>query len=111
MDYDLKIMPEAEKDIDEIRDYISTRFLSTQALTNTLFGIRDTILKLKTFPEMGIDVSKRVGREFSKKHKLRMIIAGSYFVFYIFDGECVFILRVIYQKRNWIDVFKNNKSE
>ncbi|MDR2834518.1 MAG: type II toxin-antitoxin system RelE/ParE family toxin [Streptococcaceae bacterium] len=106
MAYKLKITPEAEKDLDEIRDYIATRFMSEQALTNTLGGIRDTILKLSDFPEIGIDVSQRVNKQFSKKHTLRMIIAGSYLVFYVFDGRGVSVLRVLYQKRDWVTIFR-----
>lgn len=105
MVYKLKITPEAEADIDGIKDYISTRFLSEQALKNTLGGTKDTINKLRDFPEIGIDVSERLNKTYSEKHKLRMLVAGSYFIFYVQENEWVSILRVLYQKRDWTNLF------
>ncbi|MCL2321356.1 MAG: type II toxin-antitoxin system RelE/ParE family toxin [Oscillospiraceae bacterium] len=105
MNYSVSIMPEAETDLDEIYDYISYHFLSKEAARNTLENIRLSIKILEDYPEIGIDVSQRLKKPFSKKHNLRMIISGSYLVFYIIDNNDVAILRVLYQSRNWIEIF------
>ena len=99
-------MPEAETDLDEIYDYIAYHFLSPQAASNTLQNIRLSIKKLEDYPEIGIDVSKQLKKIFSQKHKLRMIISGSYLVFYIIEHKNVAILRMLYQSRNWIEIFE-----
>ncbi len=100
------ITPEAEYDLDEIYDYILHHFLTPQAAENTMSNIRQAIQRLIEIPDLGIDVSKRLGKPFSNTHTLRMTIAGNYLVFYIVDGQQIAILRVLYQKRNWIEIFK-----
>lgn len=108
MGYKLIITPEAEEDLDEIYDYILKRFLAPQAAENTMTNIRLAIEKVLEIPDLGIDVSNRVGRVFSKKHKLRMQIAGNYLIFYISDARIqeIAVLRVTYQRRDWISLFK-----
>ncbi|EFQ56258.1 type II toxin-antitoxin system RelE/ParE family toxin [Streptococcus downei] len=106
MAYKIVITPEAEEDLDQIYSYISQHFLSVQAADGTLANIKKTIVKLLEIPDLGIDVSNRLGRVFSESHRLRMILAGNYLVFYIVDQSSIVILRVLYQKRNWIELFK-----
>jgi toxin ParE1/3/4 len=106
MVYNLKITPEAESDLDSINNYILNRFLSPQAAENTMKNIKIAILKIAEVPTLGIDVSERVGRQFSKDHPLKMIIAGNYLVFFTNDDTTISVLRVLYQKRNWISIFK-----
>lgn len=102
----LLITPEAEADLDAIYHYILTHFLAPQAAENTMSNIKSAIAKIAEIPDLGIDVSERVGRQFSKKHPLKMIIAGNYLVFYVFDDQTVAVLRVLYQKQNWVQLFK-----
>ena len=35
-----------------------------------------------------------------------MMIAGNYLVFYVYDDHTVAVLRVLYQKQNWVHLFK-----
>lgn len=102
----LMITSDAEEDLDAIYQYILTHFLAPQAAENTMKNIRLAIERLLEIPNLGIDVSERLGRRFSKEHILRMTLAGNYLVFYVDDGENLVVLRVLYQKRNWIDIFK-----
>ncbi|MDR1473990.1 MAG: type II toxin-antitoxin system RelE/ParE family toxin [Lactobacillales bacterium] len=105
MAYNINITEEAQEDLNQIFDYISKHFLASQAATNTLENIRLTILKLEEFPEIGVDVSERLKKKFSDEVKLRMLITGHYLVFYIFENSTITILRVLYQKRNFIEIF------
>ncbi|MDY4760474.1 type II toxin-antitoxin system RelE/ParE family toxin [Streptococcus thoraltensis] len=102
----LMITSDAEEDLDDIYQYILNHFLAPQAAENTMTNIRLAIEQLLEIPSLGIDVSDRLGRQFSKEHVLRMTLAGKYLVFYIDDGMAIVVLRVLYQKRNWIDIFK-----
>ncbi|MBF0778039.1 type II toxin-antitoxin system RelE/ParE family toxin [Streptococcus cuniculi] len=102
----LIITTDAEQDLDSIYDYILNHFLSPQAAENTMSNIKLGIKRILDIPEIGINVSERVGREFPAEQKLRMLIVGSYLVFYIIDAQTAVILRVTHQKRDWISLFK-----
>ena len=106
MSFNLLITPEAEGDLDGIYNYILTHFLAPQAAENTMSNIKQAITKIAEVPSLGIDVSERVGRQFSKEHPLKMMIAGNYLVFYVYDDHTVAVLRVLYQKQNWVHLFK-----
>lgn len=105
MAYEILIADAAQKDLDDIFTYINEKFLAPQAASNTLNNIKLTILKVAEVPEIGIDVSKRLNRQFQESETLRMIPAGNYLVFYIISGQEVFVLRVLYQRRNWLEIF------
>lgn len=105
MAYDILIADAAQKDLDDIFTYINEKFLAPQAASNTLNNIKLTILKVAEVPEIGIDVSKRLNQKFQESETLRMIPAGNYLVFYIISGQEVFVLRVLYQRRNWLEIF------
>ncbi|MGT2866308.1 type II toxin-antitoxin system RelE/ParE family toxin [Streptococcus hyointestinalis] len=106
MAHNVLITPEAENDLDGIYNYILNHFLAPQAAENTMSNIKLAITKIAEVPSLGIDVSERVGRQFSNEHPLKMMIAGNYLVFYVFDDTTVAILRVLYQKQNWVQLFK-----
>lgn len=95
----------AQKDLDDIFTYINEKFLAPQAASNTLNNIKLTILKVAEVPEIGIDVSKRLNHQFQESETLRMIPAGNYLVFYIISDQEVVVLRVLYQRRNWLEIF------
>ena len=100
----LRYTHQARNDIDAIFDYISQHFLSKDAAKNTVQNIKLSIKKLEEFPEIGINVSHRLKKPYRDKN-LKMIISGSYLVFYTVENEDVAILRVLYQSRNWIEIF------
>lgn len=105
MAYEVFIADAAQKDLDDIFTYINEKFLAPQAASNTLNNIKLTILKVAEVPEIGIDVSKRLNQQFQESETLRMIPAGNYLVFYIISGQEVVVLRVLYQRRNWLEIF------
>lgn len=106
MEYNLVITKEAEEDLDQINNYILNHFLSPQAAENTMNNIKSGIKTILKIPDLGIDVSERLAKPFSLKHKLRMLPVGNYLIFYIIDNQTIAILRVTYQHRNWIELFK-----
>jgi toxin ParE1/3/4 len=106
MTYKINFANEADEDLRMIYDYIVKHFLSSDAAKNTLANIKSTISILMKTPEIGVDVSDRIGRLYSSKEVLRMLISGNYLVFYIFDGKYVTILRILYQRMNWIELFR-----
>lgn len=105
MAYDVLITDAAQRDLDDIFAYINEKFLAPQAASNTLSNIKSAILKVAEIPEIGIDVSKRLDKKFKSSELLRMIPAGNYLVFYIVSDQDLVILRVLYQRRNWLEIF------
>ncbi|WP_188353526.1 type II toxin-antitoxin system RelE/ParE family toxin [Leuconostoc pseudomesenteroides] len=105
MAYDVLITDAAQRDLDDIFAYIIEKFLAPQAASNTLSNIKLAILKVAEMPEIGIDVSKRLNKKFKSSEILRMIPAGNYLVFYIASNQDLVILRVLYQRRNWLEIF------
>lgn len=106
--YLIEISPNAEKDLDEIESYMLNHFLSEQAAKSVMGNIKMSLAKLADFPEIGINVADRIGKEKVEViyQNLRMIIAGSYLIFYVLKGTTVQVYRVVYQKRDWINLFK-----
>lgn len=105
MIYKVLITDMAQKDLDDIFVYINDKFLARQAASNTLSNIKSAILKVAEMPEIGINVSKRLDKEFQSLETLRMVLAGNYLVFYIISNQNLVVLRVLYQRRNWIEIF------
>mgnify|MGYP004706651197 CR=1 FL=1 len=105
MVYNVLITDTARNDLDDIFVYINEKFLAPQAASNTLSNIKLAILKVAEVPEIGIDVSKKLNRKFKSSETLRMIPAGNYLVFYIISNKDLVVLRVLYQRRNWIEIF------
>ena len=107
MKYKIFITPEAERDLDDIFTYIARHYLAPEAAVNTLGCIRLSIKTLEDSPGIGINVSDRLKKPFSDKDRLRMIISGKYLVFYVVDEKDIVVLRVLNQRRNWIEIFGN----
>lgn len=105
MAYNILITDAAQRDLDDIFAYINEKFLAPQAASNTLSNIKLSILKVAEMPAIGIDVSKRVNKRFKSSEILRMIPAGNYLVFYIISDQKLVVLRVLYQRRNWLEIF------
>lgn len=105
MVYNILITDAAQRDLDDIFAYINEKFLAPQAASNTLSNIKLSILKVAEMPAIGIDVSKRLHKKFKNSEILRMIPAGNYLVFYIISDQELFVLRVLYQRRNWLEIF------
>lgn len=105
MAYNILITDAAQRDLDDIFAYIHEKFLAPQAASNTLSNIKLSILKVAEMPAIGIDVSKRLHKKFKSSEILRMTPAGNYLVFYIISDQELVILRVLYQRRNWLEIF------
>lgn len=101
MVYQIKVTVDVENDLDDIYFYITEKILSSQVAKQTLQKNLLSIHHFAEFPEMGIDVLYRL----NGLHNVRMIISGNYFIFYRYYDNTVEILRVLYQKRDWLALF------
>ena len=93
---EIRFSPEALSDLKEIKSYITEDLQSAQAADNTIAGILKRIRKLSDFPQSGAPLSSVVGIETN----YRFVVSGNYTAFYSYENDAVFILRVLYGRRD-----------
>ncbi|MEG2144362.1 MAG: type II toxin-antitoxin system RelE/ParE family toxin [Oscillospiraceae bacterium] len=99
----VKISPLASQDLKEIKKYISTDLESPQAAAKIIKQILKRIKDLEDFPQAGGNLSLII----KTQTNYRYVIVGNYIVFYRFENNVVFIVRILYGKRDYIDVLFN----
>ena len=92
--------PEAEDDLAEIKKYISEQLENPVAALNTVAKITKRIRRLEQFPELGSSVSSIV----NIASDYRFLVCANYLAFYRTDGTDVFIVRVLYGRRDYISI-------
>jgi len=97
MEYKIIIAEDAYKDLREISAYISKD--SKQAATKVIDSIEFKIYQLSKMPERGTRRDELI-------HGGRMLIAGSYTIYYRIYEKNVRILRVLHHSRNVHSMFE-----
>lgn len=94
--YRVILTPEAENDLREIYRYIASVLQEQTAAHRLVAKIKDAILDLETMPE-----------RWSLYHQapwesrgLRKAVVGNYIVFYYLQGQSVFVISILYGKRD-----------
>jgi len=96
--YDICYLPVAEGDLNEIVDYLLEHSINAaNAFIDELEALEE---RLSMFPESGV---------LSKDKKLRskgyrIAVIGDYLLFYTLRGECVYVMRIIHGKRNYLSL-------
>ncbi len=104
----LHYSPDSLQDLDEIFDYIALKKQNPIAARNTVLGIREAIADLKTLDNIGV----RAFLPNNLETDYRFVKHNNYLVFYRQDGTDVYIDRIIYGKRDYIQIlFGNSYSE
>jgi plasmid stabilization system protein ParE len=96
----IDISPEAGRDIEDITDYISTHLHNPLAAIALYKEIYNKILKLSDFPDIGA----KLRSEHIPDKKYRYIICGNYYIFYRHEEDTVFIIRVLYKRRDFMTI-------
>jgi addiction module RelE/StbE family toxin len=105
---ELRVSPEAGKDLRDIQTYISKKLESPKAALNVISAIIEKIKSLTRFPEKGTLLSSKVRFETN----YRFLISGSYLIFYRYENKTIFIDRIIYARRDYIKIlFPEYKEE
>ena len=102
--YSYRFTRKAEKDLDDILQYISIELanpLAAQKLGRNIFEKIDTIC---IFPETGAPVDN----EFLADKLVRKLPVDNYILYYKtdYDEKVIFVLRIVYGKRNLDEVLK-----
>lgn len=85
--------PESIEDLKKLREFIEKN--NPDAANRIANYILTGIRKLKTFPYIGIEVTK------AKSDMIRDLILGDYIVRYLILKETIHILRIWHHKEDW----------
>ncbi|MDR2617452.1 MAG: type II toxin-antitoxin system RelE/ParE family toxin [Treponema sp.] len=102
MEYTIKYLPVAEKDLLEIAVYISERLEAPKAALNFIDEVEKKIVDLKINPYSHrlYRPSKPIDTEY------RLLRVKNYLVFYVVVDDIVEIHRIIYNKRDLSKIIK-----
>ena len=92
--------PDALEDLQEIKSYIAYDLQNETAAENTVRTIIDRIQRLIDFPDMGAPLSSVA----QTQSDYRYLICGSYTAFYRHEEDTVYIIRVLYGRRDYLRV-------
>ena len=97
---EIRFSPDALKDLQEIKSYISDDLQNEIAAENTVKTIMNRVKQLKDFPDMGAPLSSVA----QTQSDYRCLICGSYTAFYRHEEDTVYIIRVLYGRRDYMRV-------
>ena len=101
-DYNIEITKPAEIDLHEIGKYISKELLETDKAVEVIDKISGAIFKLEEMPLRHAIVAE----DKLASQGIRKFIIDNYIVFYIVNEEdkMVTIIRILYKRRDWINL-------
>lgn len=97
-EYQIRITRLAEKDLENLGDYIAEQLLNPGAAKNMIQGIRKQVDKLRVFPERN-----ELDRDpVLKARGVRMTYYRKYKIFYVVDAQnfIVYIVRILHTLTN-----------
>ncbi len=98
--YSIVFSPQALKDLEETKAYITEELCNEQAAVKTVSKILKNIRMLSEFPESAPLLSSIV--DFDTNY--RFLVCGNYVVFYRLEENKVHIIRIIYGRRNFMQI-------
>ncbi len=104
---EIKFSPEAIADLEQTKAYITEELCNEQAAIGTVAKITKRIRMLSGFPESGAPLSSIVYFETD----YRFLVCGNYTVFYRIENHTVKIVRVLYGRRNFIQILFGEPSD
>lgn len=103
----VRYTPEAIRDLQEMRQYISKTLCNPKAAAKISKTILDTCSKLKQHPLMGASLESKIG----KTSDLRYLICEKRIAFYRIDGETISIARIIDGRQDYLHILFNEDNE
>lgn len=99
-EYIIEYSKESKKDLIEIKDYLKNNLQEPKIAQNLVDKIISEIRKLKNNPRKYAIIDE----EIIKKFEIRKLLIDNYIVFYRVKEQYIQIVRIMYGKRNWIDL-------
>ena len=104
---EIKFSPEAITDLQQTKAYITEELCNEQAAVGTVAKITKRIRMLASFPESGAPLSSIVDFETD----YRFLVCGNYTAFYRIENQTVNIIRVLYGRRNFMQILFGEPSD
>ena len=99
-EYNIEYSKEAKQDLIGIKRYIKYNLQEPNTAQKLISKIKMEIDKLKNDPTIYAIIED----ELIKKLEIRKLIVNNYIVFYRIKNENVQIVRIMYGRRNWINL-------
>jgi addiction module RelE/StbE family toxin len=96
----LLISPEARKDLEEIKAYISEELDNPIAAVNVVSRIIQNLKNLKETPGIGRPLATKVSFETD----YRFLVCGNYLAFYRYEDKTVYVDRILYGRRDYVRI-------
>ena len=97
---EIRFSPDALDDLQEVKRYITDDLQNETAAGDTVRTIMERIKQLSDFPDMGVPLSSVA----MTQSDYRYLICGSYTAFYRYEDKTVYIIRVLYGRRDYMRV-------
>ena len=104
---EIRFSPEAIRDLQQTKAYIAEELCNEQAAVNTIANITKRIRMLADFPESGTLLSSIIDFETD----YRFLVCGNYMAFYRTRNQTVDIVRVLYGRRNFMQILFGEPSD
>ena len=98
--YNIEYSLDAKQDLIEIKQYIKYNLQEPEIAQKLILKIRKEISTLKNNPE----IYTIIDDDIIKKLEIRKLIIDNYNVFYRIKNNNIQIVRIMYGRRNWINL-------
>ena len=98
--YETEYSKEAKQDLIEIKRYIKDTLKQPETAQNLVSRIRRKIDMLEDNPK----IYAIIDLDITKKLEIRKLVIDNYIVFYRVEGDKIQIVRIMYGRRNWINL-------
>ena len=98
--YNIEYSKESKEDLIGIKQYIKYKLQEPETANKLISKIRKSIKTLKDNPEIYTIIDDDIIR----KLEIRKLIIDNYIVFYKIKNESIEIVRIMYGRRNWINL-------
>ena len=103
----VRYTPEAVRDLQELRRYISKTLCNPKAAARISKGILDSCVRLKQYPQLGISLEAKVGTSTD----LRYLICEKHIAFYRIDGDVISVARILDGRQDYLRILFGNEDE
>ncbi len=98
--YNIEYSKESKEDLIGIKQYIKYNLQEPEIANKLISNIRKSIKTLKDNPE----IYTIIDDDMIRKLEIRKLIVDNYIVFYRIKDDSIEIVRIMYGRRNWINL-------
>ena len=98
--YNIEYSKESKQDLIDIKKYIKYNLQEPKTAQTLISKIKNSIDKLQNNPQ----IYSIIADDFIKKMEIRKLIVDNYIVFYKIQHSSIQIVRIMYGRRNWINL-------